>query len=144
MNPPGNQPNGSSASPGATQRSAVTPRKAPLVVKGTSGKVVAIAVISGIALLAFVIWGIMGMSRDVSSHALLTGTILAKHFQPRQEEQLTVGPGGLDQRDIDGTYTMDVKTPDGQTYTVFVEKPIYQSHQVGDELSFLPPPARSQ
>jgi len=115
----------------------------PFVVKSTSAREVAIAVAAGLALLAFVLWGILFMAHDVSGHSLLTGTIVSKHFEPQPEEdQVTVGKGGLDEKKIDGIYTMEVRTPDGQTYKVFVEKPVYQSRKVGDELSFLPPPSR--
>lgn len=111
----------------------------PFVVKSTMGRDVTIAVIAGVALLGFVLWGIFHMSQDVGGHSLLTGKITGRHFEPQKEEQMTVGRGGLDEKDLDGIYTMDVRTPDGRTYTVYVEKPIYESHQVGDELSFLPP-----
>ena len=90
----------------------------------------------------FVVWGILHMSQDVGGHPLLTGKIVSKHFEPQQEEQLTLGKGGLDEKNLDGIYTMEVRTPDGQTYKVFVEKPVYESRQPGDELSFLPPPQR--
>ena len=116
----------------------------PFVVKSTTARDVTIAVAAGLILLGFIGWGIFRMSQDAGEHALLTGTIVAKHFQPHSEEQLTVGRGGLDERDIDGIYTMDVKTPGGRTYTVFVEKPIYTTHKVGDDLSFLPPPPHPQ
>lgn len=119
------------------------PRK-PFVVKSTTAREVIIAVLAGAALLAFVLWGILHMSQEVTGHSLLTGKIVAKHFEPQQEEQLSVGKGGLDEKNIDGVYTMDVRTPDGRMYTVFVEKPVYEAHQTGDELSFLPPPPRTQ
>jgi len=118
------------------------PPHKPFVVKSTTARDVAIAVLVGIALLAFVFWGILHMSQDVSGHPLLTGKILAKHFQPQQEEQLTIGKGGLDERNLDGIYTVDVRTADGRTYTVYVDKSVYESHNAGDELSFLPPPTR--
>jgi hypothetical protein len=118
------------------------PRK-PLVVKTTSPREVAIAIGVGVALLGLVIWAAVRMGQEVSGHSLLIGKILSKHFQPQPEEQMTVGPGGLDERDIDGIYTMQVRTPDGEIYTVYVEKPIYESRKVGDELSFLPPPSRA-
>jgi hypothetical protein len=116
----------------------------PFVVKSTTARDVTIAIIAGLALLSFVLWGILHMSQEVSGHPLLTGKILAKHFQPQQEEQLTIGRGGLDEKNIDGIYTMDVRTPDGHTYTVFVEKSAYISHNPGDDLTFLPPPSRQQ
>jgi len=115
----------------------------PFVVKSTTARDVTIAVIGGGVLLAFVFWGILHMSQDVNGHPLLNGKIVAKHFQPRPEEQLSIGRGGLDEKNLDGIYTMDVRTPDGQTYTVFVEKPVYDSHRTGDDLSFLPPPPKT-
>jgi hypothetical protein len=120
------------------------PRKPPLVVKTTTARDVAVAVAVGLALLGFVVWGILRMSQDVTDHSLFTGQIIAKHFQPQAEEQVTIGQGGLDQRNIDGIYTMDVRTADGHVYKVFVEKPIYVAHQVGDQLSFQPPPPKGQ
>ena len=112
----------------------------PFVVKSTTARDVAIAVAAGVALLGFVLWGISHMSQDVAGRAPLTGKIVAKHFEPQAEEQLSLGKGGLHEKELDGTYTMEVRTPDGHTYTVFVEKPVYESHQAGDDLSFLPPP----
>ena len=123
--------------------SANTPPRKPFVVKSTTARDVTIAVIAGSVLLAFVLFGIMHMSQDVAGHALLTGKIVSKHFEPRREEQLTLGKGGLDEKNLDGVYTMDVRTPDGRTYTVFVEKPVYESHQTGGDLTFLPPPPRT-
>lgn len=114
------------------------PRK-PFVVK-TRRRDIAAAVLVGLAVLALILWAMVRMARDTSDHALLTGTVLSKHFEPQKEEQLTVGPGGLDRRDIDGIYTMAVRTPDGHLYTVYVEKRVYDSHNPGDELAFLPPP----
>ena len=114
----------------------------PFVVKSTTARDVTIAVAAGVALLGFVIWGILHMSQDVTGHAMLTGKIVSKHFEPQPEEQLTIGKGGLDEKELDGIYTMQVRTGDGETYKVFVEKPVYESHQTGDELSFLPPPPR--
>ena len=122
---------------------AADPLRKPFVVKSTRTRDVTIAVVAGIALLAFVVWGILHMSQDVTGHSLLTGKIVSKHFEPQPEEQLSLGKGGLDEKNLDGIYTMEVRTPDGQTYKVFVEKPVYESHKVGDDLTFLPPPPRS-
>jgi len=116
--------------------------KKPLVVKTTSVRLVLMAVAAGAGLLGFIFWGIFHMSQEVSGHSVLTGKIVGKHFQPQVEQQITVGQGGLDEKNLDGIYTMDVRTGDGHNYTVFVEKPVYESHQVGDDLTFLPPPAK--
>jgi hypothetical protein len=104
---------------------------------------VTIGIIAGVVLLAFVAWAILHMSEGVVGRGPLTGKIMARHFQPQPEEQLTVGRGGLDQKQIDGVYTMDVQTPDGHNYTVFVDKSVYDSHQPGDSITFLPPPPKA-
>ena len=39
---------------------------------------------------------------------------------------------------------MEVQTGDGHVYTVYAEKPIYEGHKVGDELTFLPPPKKGE
>ncbi|HEX4084637.1 MAG TPA: hypothetical protein VHY22_07000 [Chthoniobacteraceae bacterium] len=120
------------------------PPSKPFVVKSTMGRDVTIGVIAGLALLGAVVWGIMGMGQGVTGHSVLAGKIVSKQFQPQQEEQLTVGRGGLDERNVDGTYTMVVRTPDGHDYTVFVDKAAYQAHKDGDSFTFLPPPPKEQ
>jgi hypothetical protein len=122
---------------------ATQPSRKVFVVKSTLGRDVAIGVVAGALLLGFVLWGILHMSQGVTGHSLLTGRIVSKHFQPQAEEQMSVGRAGLDEKNIDGIYTVQVRTDDGQMYTVFVEKPVYESHNVGDDLSFLPPPSRA-
>ena len=135
----GNQGHGSSRMEAPAPQK--PPQRKPFVVKSTTARDASIGVAAGLCLLAFVLWGILHMSQDVTGHSLLTGKIVAKHFQPRPEEQLSVGHGGLDERNIDGVYTVDVRTPEGKMYTVFVEKPVYETHSPGDDLTFLPPPA---
>ncbi len=116
----------------------------PLVVRGVNGRDVALGVVAGLLVLGLVIWGILRMGQDVAGHSLMTGQVTGRHFEPKPpEEQITVGRGGLDAREGDGVYTLQVRTPEGRAYTVFVEKPVYDSHPVGSELSFLPPPAAS-
>ena len=73
---------------------------------------------------------------------MLTGQIIGKHFKPQPEEQVTIGQGGLQQRKIDGQYTFEVLVPGDKAYTVWVEKPVFEAHKVGDRLQFLPPPTR--
>ena len=74
---------------------------------------------------------------------MLTGQIVGKHFKPHAEEQLSIGQAGLQQREIDGDYTLQVLVPGDKAYTVWVEKPVFEAHKVGDQLSFLPPPPRA-
>jgi hypothetical protein len=117
------------------------PKRKPFVVKSDTRREWIIGIGVGIALLALLIWGVLAMSKDASNDSLLTGTITAKHFEPKPpEEQITVGSGGLDRRDVDGIYTVEVRTRDGKTYTVYLEKALYEGRKVGDDLTFLRPP----
>jgi len=116
----------------------------PFVVKSTRGRDVALAVIAGGALAGLLMFGFLQISREGAGHPLMTGRIVGKHFEAQKEEQLTVGNGGLDRRDVDGIYTMEVRTGDGRVYTVFVDKGVYEGHGVGDALSFLAPVTKGE
>ena len=103
-----------------------------------------IALAAGALVIGFVIWGILGMSQGVNDR-WMTGTIIAKHFQPQPENQVTIGKGGLSERSIDGEYTLDVRAdPGGKIYTVWVEKRDYEAHQTGDTFRFLRPADESR
>ncbi len=113
----------------------------PFVVKTTSARDIILGVLVGVAVLGFILWGILSLAKGLPPNRLLTGRIISKHFHAQPEEQLSIGQGGLQAQHIDGQYTLEVAVPGDKTYTVWVDKTVFNARQVGDELSFLPPPA---
>jgi hypothetical protein len=112
----------------------------PIVIKANRTRDILIAVAAGAIVLGFVVYGILHMSSRVASGDLV-GTITAKHFKPQEEEQITLGAGGLRERKIDGQYTLEVQVPpDNRIYTVWVDRTVFDSRKVGDQFRF-PRPA---
>ncbi len=88
--------------------------------------------------------GILTMSNNAPGN-MLNGKITAKHFQPQPEEQLTVGSDGLSSRKLDGSYTLEVYADsEKKSYTVWVDKTLYDEKKVGEEFSFLRPPSEQR
>lgn len=111
----------------------------PLVVKKSKRDLV-LGILGGLVLLGVIIFGLLNMSRSVSGKGL-TGKITAKHFTPQPAEtQITVGKGGLQQRQVDGDYRFEVFVEgENKTYTVWVDKKVYEAQEVGDLFFFLRP-----
>lgn len=104
-----------------------------------------IGIVAGVLILGFIVFGILSMSRQVGNYGL-TGVIVSKNFVPQPEEQITVGKGGLTEHKVDGTFTFEVQVAEegNRIYTVWVDKSVYDSHQIGATFFFMrPPPARS-
>ena len=91
----------------------------------------------GGALLALLLFTVMNLGNGVAG-ATLQGTIVAKHFTPLKEEQVTFGKRGMQARQIDGEYVLecDVK---GRLYLVSVEKELYEARKIGDTFYFARP-----
>ncbi|MGC3988772.1 MAG: hypothetical protein QM796_03610 [Chthoniobacteraceae bacterium] len=117
-----------------------TPRRKPVVVK-TSGKEIALAVGAVVVIAGLLVWGFIALNRSVPQ-SNLTGIITAKHFTPHPEEtQITIGAGGVTSRQDDGDYTFDLHVPsENHDYVLTnVDKTLYDSKKVGDEIIFLRP-----
>jgi hypothetical protein len=112
------------------------PAKKPFVVK-SGKKDIVIGIAAGALILGFVLFGIKSMSNRVVDKGL-TGTITAKHFAPQQEQQITIGKGGMHERKLEGEYTFEVSA-ENKIYTVWVDKSVYDSRKVGDHFYFLRP-----
>jgi hypothetical protein len=118
---------------------ATPPKKKPFVVKSRKKDLV-IGIVAGALILGFVLWAIGSMGNRVADK-WITGTVTAKHFTPQPEQQITIGKGGVDDRKIDGEYTFEI-VADGKNYTVWVDKSVYNSRNVGESFRFQrPPPA---
>lgn len=111
------------------------PAPKPFTVPSTRGRDWAIGITIGVLLIGLILYAVSTMS---VSKNLLTGTITAKRFIPRAEQQVTIGKGGLHARQIDGEYILDVSVK-GHPYNIWVDKEIYEAHEVGDPYTFVRP-----
>lgn len=123
----------------------MTGRKPPVVVPKMSRRDWAFAISGGILLLGLILFGISQMSRGVAGSGI-TGIIVEKHFTPQPPEtQITIGRGGVHERQVDGTYRFIVRVPaeDGKIYTVWVDKNTYENRKIGGKFYFLRPKEKS-
>jgi len=110
--------------------------RAKVVAPNTTRRDILITIIGGLFALGIFVWGIAALWKTVP-HNTLTGTILAKHFTPQPEEQITIGKSGLSERKLDGEYRFDVRADrDGKTYTVWVDKRDFEARKIGDKFQF--------
>ena len=86
----------------------------------------------GLAIMALLVFGVMKMAGGISG-STLDGKIVAKHFTPYEETQVTFGKGGVHQREGDYVLECEVK---GRLYLVTVDKDTYQAAQVGGHYFF--------
>ena len=101
-----------------------------------------IAVGSGLAVLAFVVWAVVSLSGTAASSGGVEGVIVKKEFIAVPETQVTVGRGGVTSRQIAGEYVLAVRVPqeNGKVYRVYVNAVDYQSHREGERYYFIRPP----
>src|SRR5215210_7751609 len=97
----------------------------PIVVPSTTKRDVIVGIVAGLLVLGFVAYAFLHTSRGVAGKTL-TGTITAKHFKPlpETETQITIGKGGVREREVEGEYTFEVRveSENGKLYTVWVDK----------------------
>jgi hypothetical protein len=121
------------------------PAKVP--VSRTNRRDVIIAIVCGIGVLAFVIYGIMSMrsQQRETSHATLSGKIVEKSFKPAPEEKISFGKKGLKSEHIAGEYILRVHVDrESRTFDVPVVESTYNSVSVGDTFTFGRPPSEQK
>lgn len=99
-----------------------------------SPRTIIVAVGIGVLLMGFVVYGTFS-GKSAFRDARMSGVVTAKEFTPQPERQITVGAaGGLKAKDKAGEYLLSVEVPKvgGKKFTVWVNKRIYDSHNVGD------------
>ncbi|MEZ0255407.1 MAG: hypothetical protein ACAI37_09010 [Chthoniobacter sp.] len=118
------------------------PKPAPFVVPSTGKRDAIIAIVFGFVILAFLGYGVMHMASPVQGNKL-TGVVLEKSFTPQKEQQVSFSGHKIEgTKEIDGEYILKVRVDSqNRTYEVPVEKPFYESKQVGDTITFLRPPS---
>jgi hypothetical protein len=103
-------------------------------------KDIAIGAAVGVALLGFLLFGILSMHKTVSDRRLV-GTIIEKEFRPLAQTQITVGRGGLHRKKVSGEFILKVEVPtENRTFHVWVGEAMYHAHEVGDTFTFIRPP----
>ena len=116
-------------------------------VPSTSKRDTIIAVLAGLLVLALIV---MGMSMLNKSTALqqsnqLSGVIVAKNDAGQVEKEISVGRGGLKAKEVDSGYSFDIRVEkENRTYTVPVNRDLFESKKVGDEQSFIRPPSEQR
>lgn len=127
----------------------MTPPEAPKrpVIPNTSQRDTIIAILVGIAILAFVAVGIIMLGREPGrpSANQLTGTIVAKHARGEREQEIRVGRKGLASEETDTGYSFEIHVEkDGRSYDVPVSKQLFDTRKVGDQQSFIRPPSEQK
>jgi hypothetical protein len=112
-----------------------------VVVKSTTRRDIFVAVIAGLLILSFVLYGISHLGKREESRNILVGVVAEKQFTPRKEEQVSFSGRRIEGvKQIDGDYVLKVRVEkENRTYDVPVEKPIYESRKVGDKMEFVRP-----
>ena len=119
-------------------------RHAKVPVAGSSRRDVVVAIVCGIGVLAFVVYGIMSMGskQREASRVTLTGKIVEKSFKPAPEEQISFGKKGLKTEHVAGEFLLRVHVDqENRTFDVPVVQSTYESVRVGDTFTFGRPPS---
>lgn len=119
-----------------------TTRNPRTIIPDTSKRDRLIAIVAGAVVLAFVIVGMILLSREPGrpSTNQLTGVIVAKHASGEREQEIRVGRKGLAAQETDSGYSFEVRVEkEGRTYTVPVTKQAYEAKKVGDPQDFIRP-----
>jgi len=115
-------------------------RRAPVVIK-TSRKEIVIAIGAVVVIVCLLMWGFVALNKSVPK-INLEGIVTAKHFTPHEPTtEITIGQGGVSQRQNDGDYTFDIHVPsENHDYILYVDKLDWDQKKVGDTIIFLRPP----
>ncbi|MGV3532955.1 MAG: hypothetical protein ACO1QR_11335 [Chthoniobacteraceae bacterium] len=117
------------------------------VAPNTSKRDTIIAVVAGLLVLALIV---LGMSMLNKSTALqqsnqLTGEIVAKNDAGQVEKEISVGRKGLKSKEVDSGFSFDIRVEkENRTYTVPVNRELFESKKVGDTQSFIRPPSEQR
>jgi hypothetical protein len=105
-----------------------------------------VAALIGIAVLGFVGYGVMHMSKPVQGNKL-TGVVVEKQFTPLKEQIVEFSGNRLKgTRESDGEYVLKVRVDaeGGRVFEVPVPKSMYEAKAVGESLTFVRPPSEQK
>jgi len=102
-----------------------------------------IAVAAGMGVLAFVGYGIATMSawQNKASKNTLTGKIVAKHFTPAPEDQISFNrKKGMKSEHVAGEYVLEIRVSEEErTFEVPVDGDTYEAVKIGASFTFMRP-----
>lgn len=115
---------------------------ARVVIPNTTKRDALIAIVSGVLVLAFLIYGIVQMSQPITGNKL-TGVVISKQATPHKEQLIEFNGRKIEAvKEIDGEFILKVRVePGARVYEVPVSKAMYESHEKGDSLTFIRPPS---
>ena len=102
------------------------------VVPGVSRRERLLGIAAGLAVMALALFGFIKMGSGIAG-ATLEGRIVAKHFTPFAEAQVTFGKAGV--RRVEGEYVLECEAR-GRAYLVRVDKEIYEARRIGERFLF--------
>jgi hypothetical protein len=112
------------------------------VIPDTTLRETLIAVICGVLILAFLVYGVMtmGARQQKASGNTLSGEVVGKKFIPAPEEQITFGSKGIKAQQIAGEYLLEVRVKgEERVFEVPVDPATYETARQGDTQTFLRP-----
>ena len=110
-----------------------------VIVPNTTIRDAIIAILCGVLVLGFVVYGIAKMSAEPRQN-LLTGKVVSKRFIPAKEELISIGSKGLKSKSVEGEYILDVKVDaENRTFEVPVDKATFEAKKEGEVQTFMRP-----
>ena len=112
-----------------------------VVIKSTTARETAIAIVCIAAILGVLVWGVTQL-REKPKGNTLTGEIVAKEFTPLKEEIVEFKGRHLKAtRQSEGEFVLKVRVDSegGRMFDVPVPKAAYQDKKVGDSMTFVRP-----
>ncbi len=102
---------------------------------------IAMLVLGGVLLLSVIFFATWRSGQDLAD-ARMRGVVVKKTFTAAPEEQITIGPNGVQTGSRDGEYRLTVRvTPDGgesEDYEVWLDKTRYDAVAIGDSFDVGP------
>jgi len=116
-------------------------------VPNTTRREAIFGIVCGVAVLGFVIYGVMTMSshQEKASGNTLSGTVVGRKFTPQQEDQVSFGRAGVSGQKLAGEYVFMVHVKsENRTFEVPVDPNTYEAVRDGANFTFLRPRSEQQ
>lgn len=112
------------------------------VVPNTSRRETIFGLVCGVAVLGFLIYGVLTMSttQQKASSNTLSGQVVGRKLTPLKEEQVSFGRAGLSEQKLAGEYVFMVHVKsENRTFEVPVDANTFEAVRDGANFSFMRP-----